>query len=78
MRRYGTPEIFNSDQGVQLTSPAFLQPLKDAGVKISMDGKGRALDNVFIEMYNGQRPNASLDGITPHMAYNSSGAQAAA
>ncbi len=46
-----TPEIFNSDQGVQYTSPAFLQPLKDARVKISMDGKGRALDNVIIERF---------------------------
>lgn len=51
LRRYGSPEIFNSDQGVQFTSPAFLQPLKDAGVKISMDGKGRALDNVIIERF---------------------------
>ena len=51
MRRYGAPEIFNSDQGVQFTSPAFLQPLKDARVKISMDGKGRALDNVIIERF---------------------------
>ena len=51
LRRHGTPEIFNSDQGVQFTSPAFLKPLKDAGVKISMDGKGRALDNVYIERF---------------------------
>jgi putative transposase len=51
LRRYGPPEIFNSDQGVQYTSPKFLQPLKDVGVKISMDGKGRALDNVFIERF---------------------------
>ncbi len=51
LRRYGPPEIFNSDQGVQYTSPAFLKPLKDAGVKISMDGKGRALDNVIIERF---------------------------
>jgi putative transposase len=51
LRRYGPPEIFNSDQGVQFTSPAFLQPLKDAHVKISMDGKGRALDNVIIERF---------------------------
>jgi len=51
LRRYGAPEIFNSDQGVQFTSPVFLQPLKDAGVKISMDGKGRALDNVIIERF---------------------------
>lgn len=45
----GTPEIFNSDQGSQFTSMDFLAPLKDRGVLISMDGRGRALDNVFIE-----------------------------
>ena len=43
------PEIFNTDQGVQFTSDAFTSTLKDNGVTISMDGKGRALDNVFIE-----------------------------
>ena len=47
--RYGTPEIFNTDQGAQFTSEAFTQVLKDAGVRISMDGKGRWIDNVFIE-----------------------------
>ncbi|HQU00539.1 MAG TPA: IS3 family transposase [Acidimicrobiales bacterium] len=46
---YGTPEIFNTDQGAQFTSDAFTSVLKDAGVKISMDGVGRAIDNVFIE-----------------------------
>ena len=46
---YGTPEIFNSDQGVQFTSDEFTQILKDNEIKISMDGKGRALDNVFVE-----------------------------
>lgn len=46
---YGTPEIFNTDQGSQFTSDAFIQVLKDNNVKISMDGKGRALDNVFVE-----------------------------
>jgi putative transposase len=45
----GTPEIFNSDQGSQFTSEAFTQRLKDAGVRISRDGKGRALDNIFVE-----------------------------
>ncbi len=45
----GTPEIFNTDQGSQFTSAAFTQPLLAAGVKLSMDGKGRCLDNVFIE-----------------------------
>jgi putative transposase len=43
------PEIFNTDQGVQFTSKAFTGRLEAAGVNISMDGKGRALDNVFIE-----------------------------
>ncbi len=47
--RYGRPEIFNTDQGSQFTSLAFTRVLKDAGVKISMDGKGRWMDNVMIE-----------------------------
>jgi putative transposase len=47
--RFGRPEIFNTDQGSQFTSPRFTQVLKDAGVRISMDGKGRWMDNVFIE-----------------------------
>jgi putative transposase len=47
--RFGQPEIWNSDQGGQFTSPDFLAPLKKRGVSISMDGRGRALDNVFIE-----------------------------
>ena len=44
-----TPEIFNTDQGVQFTSNQFTGTLEDRGIKISMDGKGRALDNVFVE-----------------------------
>jgi putative transposase len=47
--RFGQPEIWNSDQGSQFTSADFLAPLKQRGVSISMDGRGRALDNVFIE-----------------------------
>jgi putative transposase len=43
------PEIFNTDQGVQFTSYRFVERLESGGVKISMDGKGRALDNVFVE-----------------------------
>lgn len=43
------PEIFNTDQGVQFTSHQFTTRLENSGVKISMDGKGRALDNVFVE-----------------------------
>ena len=46
---YGTPEIFNSDQGCQFTSEDFTDVLKDNGIKISMDGKKRWMDNVFIE-----------------------------
>jgi len=45
----GQPEIFNTDQGVQFTSLAFTSRLESAGVAISMDGRGRALDNVFVE-----------------------------
>ena len=45
----GQPEIFNTDQGVQFTSVAFTSCLASRGVAISMDGRGRALDNVFIE-----------------------------
>lgn len=47
--RYGTPEIFNTDQGSQFTSADFTQVLTANGIKISMDGKGRWLDNVFVE-----------------------------
>jgi putative transposase len=46
---YGRPEIFNTDQGCQFTSEGFTDVLKDHDVKISMDGKGRWMDNVFIE-----------------------------
>ncbi len=49
MERYGKPEIFHSDQGAQFTSFDFTQKLKAAGIRISMDGKGRWLDNVFVE-----------------------------
>lgn len=45
----GQPEIWNSDQGAQFTAAAFLAPLKQRQIAISMDGRGRALDNVFIE-----------------------------
>lgn len=49
MNRYGTPEIINSDQGVQFTSQEYIQLWKQSGVRISMDGRGRALDNIFTE-----------------------------
>jgi putative transposase len=49
LAEYGRPEIFNTDQGSQFTSLDFTQTLKDAGVSISMDGKGRWMDNVMVE-----------------------------
>lgn len=49
LQRYPVPEIFNTDQGSQFTSEAFTGRLEAAGIAISMDGRGRALDNVFIE-----------------------------
>jgi putative transposase len=49
LARFGRPDIFNSDQGSQFTSPRFTGILQAAGVRISMDGRGRWMDNVFIE-----------------------------
>jgi putative transposase len=49
LRIYGTPEIFNTDQGCQFTSEAFIAILELHGIAISMDGRGRALDNIFVE-----------------------------
>ena len=49
LARFGRPEIFNTDQGSQFTSAAFTGALRAAGIKISMDGRGRWMDNVFIE-----------------------------
>jgi putative transposase len=46
---HGNPEILNSDQGSQFTSELYTTLLKESGIKISMDGKGRAIDNIFIE-----------------------------
>lgn len=42
-------EIFNTDQGVQFTTPRFTKPLLDKGIRVSMDGRGRAMDNIFVE-----------------------------
>ncbi len=47
--RSGSPEVFNTDQGAQFTAEAFTGRLLSAGVAVSMDGRGRALDNVFVE-----------------------------
>jgi putative transposase len=49
LANYGKPEIFNTDQGVQYTAVAFTSRLESAGVSISMDGRGRWMDNVFVE-----------------------------
>ncbi|MBV9563450.1 MAG: IS3 family transposase, partial [Bradyrhizobium sp.] len=49
LSRFGTPQIFNTDQGSQFTSMAFTGALATAGIQISMDGRGRWMDNVFIE-----------------------------
>jgi len=68
----GTPEIFNTDQGVQFTSDAFTGVLLDREIAISMDGRGRALDNVFIERlwwtlkYEAIYPRDYTDGHALH------------
>ena len=49
LRRFGRPDIFNTDQGSQFTSTDFTDVLKAHGIKISMDGKGRCMDNIFVE-----------------------------
>lgn len=51
LERYRPPEIFNTDQGSQFTSIAFTQILMQHGIRISMDGRGRALDNIFVERF---------------------------
>ncbi len=58
------PEISNSDQGSQFTSEDYLGRLENAGVRISMDGRGRFLDNIFVE-----RLHQSLDYQTPACVY---------
>ena len=49
LEQFGVPEIFNTDQGSQFTAEAFTGCLQQAGVRVSMDGRGRWMDNVFIE-----------------------------
>ena len=49
LRKHGKPEVFNSDQGTQFTSEAFICVLQRKGITISMDGRGRAYDNIFVE-----------------------------
>lgn len=81
LRKWGTPEIFNTDQGTQFTSEKFTAVLQAKGIQISMDGKGRCLDNVFVERlwrslkyeevylnpYDG--PRQARDGIGRYLAY---------
>ncbi len=49
LARHGAPEICNTDQGSPFTSPRFVGMLKEAGIQVAMDGRGRWMDNVFIE-----------------------------
>ena len=71
MSRGGQPQIFNTDQGSQFTSKEFTDLLQSRDISISMDGKGRALDNVFIERlwwtvkYEDIYPKDYLDGQEP-------------
>ena len=51
LQRYGTPDIFNTDQGCQYTSDAFTKVLIAKDISISMDGRGRCLDNIFVERF---------------------------
>jgi len=51
LKKYGKPEIINSDQGCQFTSALWTEYVDNKGIKISMDGKGRAIDNIFIERF---------------------------
>lgn len=79
--RSQTPRIFNTDQGSQFTSTSFTQRLQDANISISMDGRGRALDNVFIErlwrslkyedlyLHNYSDATALRDGMTKYFEF---------
>lgn len=76
-----TPQIWNSDQGSHFTSPHYTQRLEAAGIRISMDGKGRALDNIFTERfwrsvkyeevyrYDYGSPREARQGITGYMTF---------
>lgn len=79
--RQGSPEIFNTDQGVQFTSVSFTARLESAGIKVSMDGKGRCLDNVFVErlwrsvkyeyvyLWRPETVPALAEGLTTYFSY---------
>ena len=70
---YPTPEIFNTDQGSQYTAKAHVNILKKHNIKISMDGVGRATDNICIERYmikyNSRRLHSTIDYKTPNEVY---------
>lgn len=78
---HGAPIIFNSDQGSQFTSPVYINTLKEHGIKISMDGKGRALDNAITERFwrtikwediylkNYETPRALRQGIVAYIRW---------
>ena len=57
---YGEPAIFNTDQGSQFTSDGFIDVLEDHNIEISMDGKGRALDNIYVLFSGIYNPQDSL------------------
>jgi putative transposase len=77
----GCPEVFNTDQGVQFTSPRFTSRVEAAGAKVSMDGKGRCLDNVFVErlwrtvkyeyvyLWRPEAVSALVAGLTTYFGY---------
>ncbi len=76
MEKNGQPKIFNTDQGSQFTSKNFIKELTKREIKISMNGKGRALDNVqkmlllsYITFYNQKRMHQSLQYLTPEQVY---------
>ncbi len=81
LRKHGTPRIFNTDQGSQFTAHAFTKVLLKRGVAISMDGKGRCLDNVFVErlwrslkyeevyLYAYEDGRAAREGIGRYLAF---------
>jgi putative transposase len=56
LSQYGRPEIFNTDQGSQFTSNDFTRTLKRHAITISMDGKGRYMDNIFVERQQSESP----------------------
>ncbi len=81
IEQYGRPEIFNTDQGSQFTCDDFVYRVINNGIKLSMDGKGRALDNIYIErfwrtikyehvyLYPANKPDDLYNGIAKYMKY---------